>query len=54
MKDVFEHLNKVPVEIRREWGIPLNDYSFAVDVCAALLTKLTHESKRVKSVRGKQ
>lgn len=50
MKDAFEHLNSVPVQTRREWGILLNDYSFAVEVCNSLLAKLERETKRVKKI----
>jgi len=48
MKNVFEQLNKVPIEIRREWGMPFKNYSFAVDICNALLEKMERENKRVK------
>jgi len=52
MKDVFEHLNKIPIEIKREWGIRYEDYSFAVKICDVLLTKLARENQRVKRYRS--
>jgi len=52
MKDVFIHLNKVPPETRREWGIPFKDYSFAVEVCDALLAKMARNTERVKAANA--
>jgi hypothetical protein len=49
MKEVFQKLNNIPVETRREWGIKYRDYTFAVNVCNELLKRMEKESERVKS-----
>jgi len=48
MKEAFESLNEADREMKRNCGIQLSDYTFAIEVCDALLAKMERETKRVK------
>ncbi len=49
MLNAFEALNRVPKELRGQWGLTDKNYDYAVYVCEALLKRMRRESRRVIS-----